>query len=360
MISLRGKIPVTIHPVFFLVAAIIGFLYSQSIPLTLVWILVIMISVLFHEMGHALTAMAFGQKAKIELVGFGGLTHHNGKTLKPWQSFIVVLNGPLAGFLLFGLALFFRQFLSEKGVFYYGVSIAVYINLFWTIINLLPIQPLDGGKLLSITFEKMFGHRGIRLSYLTSLILATGFAILFFVLGAIIAGAIFFLFAFESYRAWSSLKNISSSDRDVALQEMLKKAVEKEESGQTWEAENILTEILGKAEKGLIHNSALEMLGKLYYERGDYERAFSCLFSIKEMLTVETIQIFHKISGMMEKWDIVFELSDQAYSAEPNFETALLNASSQAVRGDMRATLGWLMRARNDGAQDLSSYVQRP
>lgn len=360
MISTRGKIPITIHPIFFLVAGIIGFLYSQSIYLMFIWIIVIMISVLFHEMGHALTAMAFGQSAMIELVGFGGVTHHNGIPLKPWQNFLVVLNGPLAGFALCIAAYFLRKVIPNQGLVTYAILVAFYINLFWTVINLLPIQPLDGGKLLSIVCEKLFGHRGVRLSYLISMILAIVFAILFFLMGAIIAGAIFFLFAFEAYRAWSALQNITSSDRDSELQKLIKEAADKERDGQVWEAETMLTEIMEKAGKGLIYNSAIEMLGKLYYERGDYELAFSYLSRIQDMLSPEMVQLFHKLSAMQKKWDIVLKLSEKAYYAAPNYQTALLNASSHAVHGDLKATLGWLMRAQSDGALDLENYVQRP
>jgi len=360
MISIGGKIPISIHPIFFLVAAIIGFLSSQSVWGTILWIGVITISVIVHELGHAITAMIFGQKARIELVGFGGLTHHDGKTLKPWQNFIVVLNGPIAGFLLCAAAFLLYQTVPLQGNLKYAVTITVFINLFWTVINLLPVQPLDGGKLMGIVLEKTLGPRGIRLSYLLSIILAMGFAFLFFLFGLVIAGAIFFLFAFESYRVWSSLKNITTSDRDVELQEMLQKAAKKMEAGEVIEAENLLATILNRTQKGLIYQSTLELLGKIYFDRGDYDRAFLNLYPIREALSPAMTVTFHQLAGMMEKWDVVRELSEIAYSTQPNYQTALLNATAEAVKGDKQATLGWLMRAQNDGAPNIQLYVDRP
>ena len=41
----------------------------------MIWVFVIFISILVHEFGHALTACYFGQKPRIELVAFGGLTY---------------------------------------------------------------------------------------------------------------------------------------------------------------------------------------------------------------------------------------------------------------------------------------------
>src|ERR1700727_855793 len=103
MLKFPGKIPVLVHPLFWVLAFLIGWLNTSSILLTLVWVGIIVISVLIHELGHALTAVAFGQQAQIELMGFGGLTHRRGgKKLKLWQEFLIVLNGPLAGFALAG------------------------------------------------------------------------------------------------------------------------------------------------------------------------------------------------------------------------------------------------------------------
>jgi len=360
MISVGGKIPITIHPIFFLVAGIIGFLSSQTLAGTALWILIIMVSIIIHELGHAMTAIAFGQQAKIELVGFGGLTHHNGKELKPWQSFLVVLNGPMAGFALCGAAYAVYQFFPQQGAVHYALAITVFINLFWTVVNLLPIQPLDGGKLLGIVLEKILGPRGVRLSYLVSIILAMGFAFLFFLLGLVIAGAIFFLFAFESYRAFSSLKNLTLLDRDQHLQEMMKQAAEKFEERDVVGAESALEDILTRTRRGLIYQSAQELLSRIQFERGDYEKAFENLYPIRNALSPSVLVMFHQLAGMMEKWDVVHELSESAYSTQPNYHTALLNATAEAVKGNKQATLGWLMRAQNDGAPDIESYIQRP
>jgi stage IV sporulation protein FB len=360
MISIKGTIPIRIYPVFFLIAGLIGFLYSGSVAGTLVWIAVILVSVLVHEFGHALTAQYFGQTVRIDLVGFGGLTHHTGKILKPWQNFIVVLDGPLAGFFLCFIAFFLLRLVPENGLLVYGLTIAVYVNLFWTVVNLLPIQPLDGGKLLSIIFEKIFGYKGVRYSYMFSGLLSVAFSMIFFALGAIIAGAIFFLFAFESYRAWSELKNLTALDRDTDLQKMFKLADESMEVGNYAEAEAELEKILQKTDKGVIHNAAVEMLGKLYFSRGENEKAFELLYPIRDSLSPEMLDILHKILGALGKWDEALKLGERAYSESPGYELALINSSASAFKGDREAAIGWLQRAADDGAENIEDYIKRP
>ncbi|MBI3236126.1 MAG: M50 family metallopeptidase, partial [Chlamydiales bacterium] len=106
MITIPGKIPILIHPTFWLFAAIIGFMNSQSFIGTLIWVGIIFISVLFHEFGHALMACLFGKKPRIELVALGGLTYHSGEGLSLGKQFLIVLNGPLFGLILCGVVFF--------------------------------------------------------------------------------------------------------------------------------------------------------------------------------------------------------------------------------------------------------------
>ena len=92
MIRIPGKIPVTIHPTFFLIAAVIGYLNSMSLIGTIIWFGINLVSVLIHEFGHAITAKLFGLAPRIELVAMGGLTYHEGGKLPYWKQFFIVFN----------------------------------------------------------------------------------------------------------------------------------------------------------------------------------------------------------------------------------------------------------------------------
>src|SRR5580692_10894316 len=93
MMRFNGKIPVAISPAFWIFAALIGYLWTGTFLGALIWVGIIFVSVLFHEFGHALTALLFGKKPRIELVALGGLTYHDGDKLPFWKQFFITLNG---------------------------------------------------------------------------------------------------------------------------------------------------------------------------------------------------------------------------------------------------------------------------
>ena len=205
MFASLHSIPIRIHPFFWIIILVIGWINSFTILGTVIWGIVILVSVLIHEFGHALTALYFGQDAEISLMGLGGLTQRRGPSLKGWQEFLVVLNGPLAGLSLCAVAFGTRASFGGAGpsIILYALNIMVYVNLVWTLINLLPIQPLDGGHLLKIFLEGLFGRWGVQCAYFISMVLAGALALLCFFLQFLLASALCVLFAYESYRKFS-------------------------------------------------------------------------------------------------------------------------------------------------------------
>jgi stage IV sporulation protein FB len=112
--------------------------------------LVIFASILVHELGHAAVATyAFGLgPAAILLHGFGGLTRFR-RPERSWQSVVTDLAGPFAGLAL-GVAAFAVLGLLEDlpPLVEDLLTTAVSINVFWSLFNLLPMLPLDGGNVL--------------------------------------------------------------------------------------------------------------------------------------------------------------------------------------------------------------------
>lgn len=153
MRSLRfqlGPFPVEIQAGFWIIALILG---QQDGWLGMgLWVLVLLVSILIHELGHALAFRRFGHTARITLYTMGGLTHgQGGAALTPPQRVVVSLAGPLAGFLS-GLALWALTLLvpvPAAGPVAEVVSLWLWINLGWGMFNLLPIHPLDGSQALA-------------------------------------------------------------------------------------------------------------------------------------------------------------------------------------------------------------------
>ena len=109
---------------------------------------VLLVSILVHELGHALAARRLGLgPVGILLHGFGGLTASS-RPPTPRQGLLMTAAGPGAGLLLAALSL---AGLLLPGVGGTGGAVLgefLGINLFWSLFNLVPLHPLDGGMLL--------------------------------------------------------------------------------------------------------------------------------------------------------------------------------------------------------------------
>ena len=153
-------IPVRIEPVFWIVTVFFAF-NLQDARLIITWVAVVLVSILVHELGHAVALKAFGQPSSIVLHGFGGVTISQ-RRLTRARSIIVSLAGPITALALlgipallvrdsdYGLELEFDYFTSGRGFGLWPVLyFAVYVNIWWSIANLLPIRPLDGGNVMT-------------------------------------------------------------------------------------------------------------------------------------------------------------------------------------------------------------------
>lgn len=153
-------IPVRVEPLFWITAVLLGYGYGDA-RLILMWVVVVLVSVLVHELGHAVALKAFGQSSSIVLHGFGGMTFSQ-RRLDRFRSIAVSLAGPFAAIALLGIpALVLRE--SDWGnelAIDYALSgdvfglwpilwFAAWVNIWWSIANLLPVRPLDGGNVLT-------------------------------------------------------------------------------------------------------------------------------------------------------------------------------------------------------------------
>lgn len=151
--SLFG-IPVQIHPWFWISLAMIGGGNSANtqigILLLALFVLAGLISILVHELGHALTGRAFGAHSEITLQAFGGLASFTGARFTRPQNFLVTAAGPVAQLLLAAVILLvIPSHLTEFTPAAYFWRILTRISIVWALINLLPVLPLDGGQMLN-------------------------------------------------------------------------------------------------------------------------------------------------------------------------------------------------------------------
>ena len=141
--------PVRIDPFFFLIMGFLGFSSDFGPQGVLVFLVLAIGAVLLHELGHAFAARSSGHQASIVLYGFGGATTHRGPALSRARGALISFAGPALG-LAVGIPLYLaRDSFPSTGIGYYAAYSALFLTLGLSILNLLPIPPLDGGQLLA-------------------------------------------------------------------------------------------------------------------------------------------------------------------------------------------------------------------
>ncbi len=360
MITIPGKIPISIRPLFWLIAFFIGWMWTLNLSGALLCVLVILVSVIFHEFGHALTAMLFGQKTRIELAAFGGFTYREGRKLKLWEEFVVVINGPIAGFFLFLIAYtIYRSTSIENQLIAFTIKFAFVANLFWTIINLVPVLPLDGGHLMSIILEAIFGFKGVKIAIITGIVVAVSISVLFFAMGLFLIGALFLILTFESFRSLRYYKIFSEKDRDTDLQQLMKEADTAFQSGDAQTALDKLKEVRDRTKEGILYTMATQEMAEIYRNQEHYEEAYQLLVPIKKTLSGDTLALFHFLAYMNGDFQMVIQIGNKCFQDNPSYDTALINALAYGALAKAEPAVGWLECALREGLPSVGKVINR-
>jgi stage IV sporulation protein FB len=166
-------IPVEIQPFFWVSLVILGGATQADSAAAIfqiaLFVLAGFISILVHELGHALTARAFGAQCSITLQSFGGYAAYAGVSLNRLQRFLVTAAGPGIQIVL-GIAVLlsipYIPFLNHHS--WYLLRTLMFISFFWSILNLLPVLPLDGGQMLNA----ILGPQRIKITLWTTIVVA--------------------------------------------------------------------------------------------------------------------------------------------------------------------------------------------
>lgn len=162
-------IPVRIHPIFWLSSAILVWNGSR-LDLVFVGILAVLVSILVHELGHALMSRHYGYPSEIVLYFFGGYatTSH----FPTWKRVAVSAAGPGVGLLLFAVVYVCwaallqgaPAVLRDNEAIFFALRIMLFANLVWNVMNLVPCLPLDGGQIMQSLVYRYGGRHGVELA----------------------------------------------------------------------------------------------------------------------------------------------------------------------------------------------------
>jgi Zn-dependent protease len=175
--------PVRVHPWFWLGSVLLGANWlDRGVQYLAIWVGIVFVSILVHELGHALAFRLYGAGADIILYAFGGLAVPTHAISGRVRRIIVALAGPFAGFVLCGLVYGSNEALewgaTARGGAPNGEEVwilyrmLIVVNLYWGIFNLLPVYPLDGGQVSRELCGMWWGTRGTRVSLRVSIAVA--------------------------------------------------------------------------------------------------------------------------------------------------------------------------------------------
>ncbi|MBX3420806.1 MAG: site-2 protease family protein [Pirellulaceae bacterium] len=241
--------PVRVSWSFWLMAAVLGWGWSQSLDqlamiwqadspgagmMLVIWMAAVFLTILVHELGHAVTWRRYGQESHIVLYHFGGMAVNDSFTswdgarrrrTSAGEQLLVSAMGPaaqlgLAG-LLFAIGLAIEMpmqltvWLNSLGlnlplgsapstIALYGLFDAlIWTSVAWAILNLAPIFPLDGGQILLNALVMANVNRPRETACWASVIIGGLLGLLMLTYGQPMVGLMFLMLAVSN---WQSLQ----------------------------------------------------------------------------------------------------------------------------------------------------------
>lgn len=335
---------IQIHPSFFFMAAVLGMPSGSStdeVKRLLIWIAVVFVSILVHELGHAFAVRGQGGEASIELYSLGGLTHHEHQgRLTNAQNAWISFAGPLAGFALGGLAYLIGavQAVGNNALLHELQRQLLWVNIAWGLLNLLPMLPLDGGHIMQSALNALTRGKGDRPALYVSMAVGLGcvaLAITFklywagFIAGWCMVGSVQSLLRQRKTRddspLWQEFEQVSQNDESDGqmVRAQLEQLLDRARSDQlragivqelAWlhldqEREELAVKTLSRMPAGYSPDEALQAV--LLFNQGRHADAIPCLLKALEQRNSEG-----------EKWEWGVDALCQAYEATGQPEQA--------------------------------------
>jgi Zn-dependent protease len=327
-------IPTKIEPSFIVLSLFLAASRGLNPPLLLEWVVVVFISVLLHELGHALVARQFGLSPQITLHSMGGLTSWSEVAeIAPLKHLAISLAGPAAGFLLGGILFVAAPTLlsavpSELLTVAYGDLL--WVNIGWGVFNLFPILPLDGGHVL-LTLERWLTRKQDQIiSHAISLLGSLTITYLAFTRRSSWVAILGIWFAYSN--ATFLLHRLKAS-RDKKLEPKLEEARKAITAGKFDVALDIISEIQNKALTEWMRREALRLLIFISIKQNRYKEAEEELTRFNGLFGPE-----HYLQGVLsfEKQEMSQAIPDlrKAFDQSPDYQLGLI--LSQALMAEKR------------------------
>jgi Zn-dependent protease len=298
-----ADIPVRVSPWYLLLV----FFFVQNIAIAnpVLIGLAITVSLLAHELGHALVARHYRLRPHILLHGFGGVTGHE-RARTNGQDALIVAAGPLSGLLLCAICFAVPMLVEVRSMQGRALLGLMYsINLYWSLFNLLPMWPLDGGQLMRLLASKIWKPaRGERITHIISIVVVILVALASYAVGmGMMLMFILALTAFQNVQALSENGPTRAAQRDnPRVRELWKQTEAAYEAGREDEAIRLCHQLRSEAHvPAPIIARVWAILGVSATRKQSYEEALSYLKRAPDLPEVveATAQCFYQL-GMLD------------------------------------------------------------
>jgi Zn-dependent protease len=305
-----GPIPVRVHFVFLLTVLLFG-ASGNDLRAGLIWAFVVFFSVLAHELGHALSGMAFGLAPQIDIHGMGGTTSWRRTNttrrdeLSPAKRIAISIAGPFVGFVIGGIAVaatlafgmpagpLANQFVSDL----------VWVNLVWGAFNLLPMLPLDGGQVMEAVFSAVTGGKGQRAALYVSVavgvcaaVLAVVFRQKFGMFGALLAA----VFVAQNVRAIMVAREVVD---ETPLEQALTDGFTAIDRGEGRRAIALAETVISGATTTEVRRRGIQLLARGRLLEGHWASLMQLLESVSSELGVTELSRFEQAARELDRPD---------------------------------------------------------
>jgi len=331
---------------FLVVVGFIGFRSAGQPAEGALWVLCVFVSILVHELGHGLVSKRLRLQPRILLHGWGGLCAHE-RADSDRDDVLIIAAGPGAGLLLGGLVYATReilliaapQALTDPMLFRFFEHM-LFINIAWSLVNLVPLWPLDGGQLFRIALVKLLpsARTAEQITHVTGLILGGGAVVL-----ALTHWGSMFLVVLAGLLAYENLTRINSTSA----------------SGPVRPKHTFARGLLGDAERALAEGDFREAARLCHQIRSDANVSGKQLERVWEVLALSYVGLAdydeaRDYAGRARNHAAIAEawFARASETGDPTAARALLeSAASKSLDDQQRQAIEALADARDRAAR---------
>ncbi|HEX3852970.1 MAG TPA: hypothetical protein VHW01_18535 [Polyangiaceae bacterium] len=235
-------------------------------------------SVLAHELGHALCALSWGSRATVVLHVLGGHTAIE-PPLPRWRDVIATLMGSSVNIVVAFVLGMLRHSLPGHT----WLTVALWVNLAWGIVHLLPMLPFDGGRVLLRLLRDEHRSGALLVSGGLALVLSVeGLFVLHNAAMLLVFGAA----AFASLLAWAKRRSIHIEQK-LGLMSKIEEARSLLLNGEPERSRQLGTRVAQNARTNTTSNAAWEIVAWAELALGRAADAYDTLGRVRPASDVD-------------------------------------------------------------------------